>query len=40
MIIYINGESQELPENKRVADIVDNMGLTGKRIAVELNKEI
>jgi thiazole synthase len=40
MIIYVNGESREFPDNKRVADIVNNMGLTGKRIAVELNKEI
>ncbi|MEQ1545071.1 sulfur carrier protein ThiS [Methyloglobulus sp.] len=40
MIIYVNGESRELPDNNRVADVIDNMGLTGKRIAVELNKEI
>jgi thiazole synthase len=40
MIIYVNGESCELPDNNRVADVIDNMGLTGKRIAVELNKEI
>jgi thiazole synthase len=40
MIVYVNGESHDLPDNNRVADIIDNMGLTGKRIAVELNKEI
>jgi thiazole synthase len=40
MIVYVNGESHELPDNNRVADVIDNMGLTGKRIAVELNKEI
>lgn len=40
MIVYVNGESHEVADNKKVADIVENMGLTGKRIAVELNKEI
>jgi thiazole synthase len=40
MIVYVNGECHELPDNKKVADIIDNMGLAGKRIAVELNKEI
>ncbi len=40
MIIYVNGESRELAENNRVADIVESMGLGGKRIAVELNQEI
>jgi thiazole synthase len=40
MIVYVNGESHELPEHNKVADIIENMGLTGKRIAVELNKEI
>ncbi|NOS73418.1 MAG: sulfur carrier protein ThiS [Methyloglobulus sp.] len=40
MIVYVNGESHEVTDNNKVADIVENMGLTGKRIAVELNKEI
>jgi thiazole synthase len=40
MIVYVNGESHEVADNNKVADIVENMGLTGKRIAVELNKEI
>lgn len=40
MLVYVNGESHELTDGTRVADLVDKLGLAGKRIAVELNKEI
>lgn len=40
MIIYVNGASREYPETSRVADLLADMGLTGKKIAVEFNKEI
>jgi len=40
MNITVNGESHEVPENTTVAEIIAQMGLTGKRIAIELNKEI
>ncbi len=40
MKILINGESKEYRENSAVADVIADMGLSGKRIAVELNKEI
>ena len=40
MMIYINGETREVSDNSRVADVIAGMGLTGKKIAVELNKEI
>ncbi|WP_027158650.1 sulfur carrier protein ThiS [Methylobacter luteus] len=40
MIVYVNGEIREVAENSHVADVIADMGLTGKRIAVELNKEI
>ncbi|TAK62517.1 sulfur carrier protein ThiS [Methylobacter sp.] len=40
MIIYVNGETRDCAENSRVADIVADLGLTGKKIAIELNKEI
>lgn len=40
MIIYVNGEIREIAENNRVADVIADMGLKGKKIAVELNKEI
>ena len=40
MIIYVNGETRDCAENSRVADLVADLGLTGKKIAVELNKDI
>jgi thiazole synthase len=40
MIVYVNGEIRDCAENSRVADVVADLGLTGKKIAVELNKEI
>ncbi|MEI6269042.1 MAG: sulfur carrier protein ThiS [Methylococcaceae bacterium] len=40
MIIYVNGEARDYAENTTVADVIAGMGLTGKKIAIELNKEI
>ncbi|NOT11930.1 MAG: sulfur carrier protein ThiS [Methylococcaceae bacterium] len=40
MIIYVNGEAREYTENHQVADVIADLNLTGKKIAVELNKEI
>ncbi|MFI3154807.1 MAG: sulfur carrier protein ThiS [Methylococcaceae bacterium] len=40
MMIYVNGETRDCAENSRVADVVSDLGLTGKKIAIELNKEI
>ncbi len=40
MIIYVNGETREYAEKTSVADVIADMGLTGKKIAIELNKEI
>lgn len=40
MLVYVNGEIREVAENSNVADIIADMGLKGKKIAVELNKEI
>ncbi|MEF3073441.1 sulfur carrier protein ThiS [Methylobacter sp. Wu1] len=40
MIVYVNGETREIAEDSHVADVIADMGLAGKRIAVELNKEI
>lgn len=40
MIVYVNGESRDYAEHCRVADVVTDLELNGKRIAVELNKEI
>lgn len=40
MNIFVNGECREFSDQASVADVVEALGLTGKRIAVELNKEI
>ncbi len=40
MIIYVNGDSRDYSESNRVADVIADLGLKGKKIAVELNKEI
>jgi sulfur carrier protein len=38
--VTINGERRELPRPLAFADLVEALGLTGKRIAVERNGEI
>jgi thiazole synthase len=40
MIVYVNGETREYTEKTCVADVIADMGMTGKKIAIELNKEI
>ena len=40
MIIYVNGDGRDYAENKKVADVIEDLGLKGKKIAVELNREI
>jgi len=40
MNVYVNGETKQYTENSSVADIVSELGLENKRIAVEFNKEI
>ncbi|HIG65201.1 MAG TPA: sulfur carrier protein ThiS [Methyloprofundus sp.] len=40
MNVYVNGETRRYAEDINVADIVSELGLANKRIAVELNKEI
>ena len=40
MNVYVNGEQKHYAEKINIAAIVEDLGLTNKRIAVELNKEI
>jgi len=40
MKIQVNGDVREYGADRTVADVITDLGLTGKRIAVELNKEI
>ena len=38
--IQLNGASHSLGENSSVADLLDQLGMGSKRVAVELNREI
>lgn len=40
MKIYLNGEARQVPDNCSAAQLVDELGLGGKRIAMEVNMEI
>ncbi len=40
MNIYINGKLHELTTPITLAELIEQLGLTGKRIAIELNQEI
>lgn len=40
MNIVVNGDNREVGEHITVADLIADLGLSGKRIAVELNKDI
>jgi sulfur carrier protein len=40
MNIYLNGEAREVPDNYSAAQLVEELGLGGKRIAMEVNQEI
>lgn len=40
MIIYVNGKEREIAENSTVFDVVTQLALQGKKIAIELNQEI
>lgn len=40
MHIQLNGEAYELPEALSVADLLQRLDLTGRRLAVEVNREI
>ncbi|AMD02567.1 MULTISPECIES: sulfur carrier protein ThiS [Halomonas] len=40
MQIQLNGEAHDLAADLTVAQLIDTLGLTGRRIAVELNEEI
>jgi sulfur carrier protein len=40
MQIIVNGEARALPATQTLAELVDALELTGKRIAIERNGEI
>ncbi len=38
--VTINGETRQLSSSRTIAALIDEMGLTGKRIALERNGDI
>lgn len=40
MEVQINGETRQVPEGTDVAQLLQQEGLAGRRIAVEINREI
>jgi len=40
MEIVLNGTATEVPDGATAAELVEQLGLTGKRIAMEVNREI
>ena len=40
MEVLVNGEARQLPEGMTIAQLLEAMALTGKRLAVEVNLEI
>ena len=40
MIITLNGEEKSLADGSTAADLIAELGLTGRRIAMEVNREI
>ena len=40
MNIIVNGKARNVGESRSVADLLEQMQLTGKRLAVEINDEI
>lgn len=40
MRIIVNGNPTEVPEAITMAELVERLGLTGQRVAVEVNEEL
>ncbi|MGD9582368.1 MAG: sulfur carrier protein ThiS [Lysobacterales bacterium] len=40
MQITVNGEIKQFPEGSSVADLLQALGMTERRVAVEVNREI
>lgn len=40
MEIIVNGESREVPEGYRADQLVEALGLKGRRVAMEVNLEV
>lgn len=40
MKLIINDESREIPEKTTIAELIEQLGLAGKFVAVERNREV
>jgi sulfur carrier protein len=40
MHIFVNGADQQVPNDTDLSSLVERLGLTGRRIAVEVNDEL
>jgi sulfur carrier protein len=40
MNVMLNGETRELPDPYTLQTLIEELGLTGKRLAVEVNEDI
>jgi len=40
MYITLNGSDREIPDNLSAGALLQNLGLAGKRLALEINQEI
>lgn len=40
MHITLNGDRREFPDSLSASQLLDGLGLTGKRLALEVNREI
>lgn len=40
MHIILNGDRREFPDSLSASQLLDDLGLTGKRLALEVNREI
>ncbi|MFL1407511.1 sulfur carrier protein ThiS [Marinobacter sp. M1N3S26] len=40
MNVVLNGDARELPDQATLQWLIDDLGLTGKRLAVEVNEDI
>jgi thiamine biosynthesis protein ThiS len=38
--IFVNGAERQLPQSISISDLIEDMGMTGKRVALERNGEI
>ncbi|SFR82094.1 sulfur carrier protein ThiS [Marinobacter daqiaonensis] len=40
MNVFINGEPRDIPDKSSLQTLIESLGLTGKRLAVEVNEDI